>query len=111
MKTNSLFRALFAVASAALLVTQLAVADSPREHLSLDANWKFHFGDDRHFSNRGTASFLCQVARIAFSTSGCQSSLRRVPGSVAAPALVQSIVQHEESMCLCPEKWGEESNQ
>ncbi len=29
-----------------MLVTQLPAAESPREHLSLDANWKFHLGDD-----------------------------------------------------------------
>src|ERR1700674_3803413 len=27
-------------------VTQVAGTDLPREHLSLDANWKFHLGDD-----------------------------------------------------------------
>ena len=31
---------------AALWVMQLAAAESPREHLSLDANWKFLPGDD-----------------------------------------------------------------
>ncbi len=35
-------------------------ADSPREHLSLDANWKFHLGDDwsdaLHLENSGTGS-------------------------------------------------------
>ena len=25
---------------------RLEAADSPREHLSLDANWKFHLGDN-----------------------------------------------------------------
>ena len=33
-------------ACAALFVTQLASAESPRERLSLDANWKFHLGDE-----------------------------------------------------------------
>jgi beta-galactosidase len=33
-------------ACASLLAAQLAVAGSPREHLSLDANWKFHLGDE-----------------------------------------------------------------
>ena len=33
-------------ACAALLATRLLAADSPREHLSLDAGWKFHLGDD-----------------------------------------------------------------
>ena len=31
---------------AAVLVAPAACADSPREHLSLDANWRFHLGDD-----------------------------------------------------------------
>jgi beta-galactosidase len=30
----------------AVFTLNLAVADSPREHLSLDAHWKFHLGDD-----------------------------------------------------------------
>ena len=30
----------------AAAVFNLAAADAPREHLSLDANWKFHLGDD-----------------------------------------------------------------
>ena len=37
---------LFAGAVALLVVTQSAFADTPREHLSLDASWKFHLGDD-----------------------------------------------------------------
>jgi beta-galactosidase len=60
MKTISLLRALFTGACAALLVAQLSAADSPREHLSLDANWKFHLGDDwpdaLHLENSGTGS-------------------------------------------------------
>ncbi len=32
--------------AAALFTLNLSAADSPREHLSLDANWKFHLGDD-----------------------------------------------------------------
>jgi len=36
---------LLALAVAAFTVNSFA-ADSPREHLSLDANWKFHMGDD-----------------------------------------------------------------
>src|SRR4051794_26516270 len=28
------------------IVTSLEAADSPREHLSIDSNWKFHLGDD-----------------------------------------------------------------
>jgi beta-galactosidase len=39
-------------------VTQVAGADLPREHLSLDVNWKFHLGDDwpdaLHLENSGT---------------------------------------------------------
>jgi len=46
MKTIPLFRILFAAACAASLVVRLSAADMPREHLSLDANWKFHLGDD-----------------------------------------------------------------
>ncbi|HEV2437795.1 MAG TPA: hypothetical protein VG077_17505 [Verrucomicrobiae bacterium] len=38
MKTDSLPRALFAGACAALRVTQLSAADSPREHFWLDAD-------------------------------------------------------------------------
>jgi beta-galactosidase len=55
---TTLFRTLRAGACAVLFVAQLAAAQSPpvphgsavpeggREHLSLDANWKFHLGDD-----------------------------------------------------------------
>jgi beta-galactosidase len=32
--------------AAALFTLNLSAADSPREHLLLDANWKFHLGDD-----------------------------------------------------------------
>jgi beta-galactosidase len=46
MKIIPVIRTLIASAFAALWVTQLAAADSPREHLSLDTNWKFHLGDD-----------------------------------------------------------------
>jgi len=35
-----------AVATLALTLTAAAQTNSPREHLSLDANWKFHLGDD-----------------------------------------------------------------
>jgi len=60
MKNISLFRALFAGVCAALLVTQLSAAGSPREHLLLDANWKFHLGDDwpdaLHLENSGTGA-------------------------------------------------------
>jgi beta-galactosidase len=58
MKMMRPFRVLSDIAFAALLATQLAAADSPREHLSLDANWKFHLGDDwpdaLHLENSGT---------------------------------------------------------
>jgi beta-galactosidase len=39
-------RTLIAGACAALWITSLAAAESPRERLSLDTNWKFHLGDD-----------------------------------------------------------------
>jgi beta-galactosidase len=32
--------------AAAAFALNLSAADSPREHLSLDANWRFHLGDD-----------------------------------------------------------------
>src|SRR5450755_3243820 len=58
MKIIGLFRFLSSFASAALVATQVAFADSPHEHLSLDANWKFHLGDDwpdaLHLENSGT---------------------------------------------------------
>jgi beta-galactosidase len=60
MKIVIVRRALFAGACAAWLATQLSAADSPRQHLSLDANWKFHLGDDwpdaLHLENSGTGS-------------------------------------------------------
>jgi beta-galactosidase len=43
---NLLARFMIVGTCAALCVAQLSAADSPREHLSLDANWKFHLGDD-----------------------------------------------------------------
>ncbi len=46
MKNTILPRRLLAGACAALFAMQLSAADSPRERLSLDANWKFHLGDD-----------------------------------------------------------------
>ncbi len=43
-----------------MMVARLSAADSPREHLSLDSNWKFHLGDDwpdaLHLENSGTGS-------------------------------------------------------
>ena len=57
---RSLVRTLVTGACAMFLVTQVFAADSPREHLSLDANWKFHLGDDwpdaLHLENSGTGS-------------------------------------------------------
>ena len=57
---NSPFSVLAGLAAATLLVPQLATAQSPREHLSLDANWRFHPGDDwpdaLHLENSGTGS-------------------------------------------------------
>jgi beta-galactosidase len=42
------------------IMIRLEAANSPREHLSLDANWKFHLGDDwpdaLHLENSGTGS-------------------------------------------------------
>jgi beta-galactosidase len=59
-KIISAIRVLIVTACSALLVTQLSAADSPREHLSLDAGWKFHLGDDwpnaLHLENSGTGS-------------------------------------------------------
>src|SRR5271157_4790212 len=60
MKITATIRVLSVGACAALLVMRLSAADSPREHLSLDANWKFHLGDDwpeaLHLENSGTGS-------------------------------------------------------
>jgi beta-galactosidase len=60
IKPNLVFCVLSGIACAALLASQLAAAESPREHLSLDAGWKFHLGDDwpdaLHLENSGTGS-------------------------------------------------------
>ena len=60
MKIVPIGRALIGCLCAALLVTQLTAAESPREHLSLDAGWKFHLGDNwpdaLHLENAGTGS-------------------------------------------------------
>ena len=60
MKIIPVIRTLIAGACGALLVTQLSAADLLRERLSLDANWKFHLGDDwpdaLHLENSGTGS-------------------------------------------------------
>jgi beta-galactosidase len=59
MKSTFFLRALLAVAVAALFVPAV-FADSQREHLSLDANWKFHLGDDwpnaLHLDKAGASS-------------------------------------------------------
>ncbi len=48
MKFTALGRRCFVTTLFAILAANLFAAgtDSPREHLSLDANWKFHLGDD-----------------------------------------------------------------
>lgn len=46
MQITSLIRSSFFGAFAFLLVVPLFAAESPSERLSLDANWKFHLGDD-----------------------------------------------------------------
>ena len=60
MNIVSAFRALLLGACAALFVPRPVAAESPREHLSLDANWRFHLGDDwpdaLHLENSGTGS-------------------------------------------------------
>src|SRR5208337_5343065 len=60
MKFLPLIHALVAGAFAVRWATPLAAADSPREHLCLDANWKFHLGDDwpdaLHLENSGTGA-------------------------------------------------------
>ncbi|HEV2455828.1 MAG TPA: hypothetical protein VGY98_16305, partial [Verrucomicrobiae bacterium] len=60
IKTIPLIRLLLAGACLAFISTRLMAADSPREHLSLDTNWKFHLGDDwpdaLHLENSGTGS-------------------------------------------------------
>ncbi|HSU57422.1 MAG TPA: beta-galactosidase GalA [Candidatus Dormibacteraeota bacterium] len=39
-------RAAFSAWCATVVISQVSATASPREHLSLDANWKFHLGDD-----------------------------------------------------------------
>jgi len=60
MKATSLIHCLIAGAFAGLFLTSHAAGESLREHLSLDANWKFHLGDDwpdaQHLENAGTGS-------------------------------------------------------
>jgi beta-galactosidase len=57
MKIISLIGCLI-IAAGTSFTSRLLAADSPREHLSLDANWKFHLGDDwpdaLHLENSGT---------------------------------------------------------
>ncbi|MDR3458484.1 MAG: beta-galactosidase GalA [Verrucomicrobiae bacterium] len=61
-KLGNTFPVSFFVSACAvfLLTVQLAAAGLPREHLSLDAGWKFHLGDDwpeaLHLENSGTGS-------------------------------------------------------
>ena len=60
MKIASLLRLFIAGVSSTLPAAPLSAADAPREHLALDANWKFHLGDDwpdaLHLENSGTGS-------------------------------------------------------
>ncbi len=60
MRITSLVHFLFVGACAVVLGALPALARSPREHLSLDANWSFHLGDDwpdaLSFVNSGTGS-------------------------------------------------------
>jgi beta-galactosidase len=46
MRLKSIHCVCLTVACVAILSYSASAADSPREHLSLDANWKFHLGDD-----------------------------------------------------------------
>jgi beta-galactosidase len=48
MNSTRCFQQLLAATFLAILTATLSAAEtnSPREHLSLDANWKFHLGDD-----------------------------------------------------------------
>ena len=59
IRTIDFFRNVFIAACAATMIGQSSIA-APREHLSLDANWKFHLGDDwpdaLHLENSGTGS-------------------------------------------------------
>src|SRR5690349_9920696 len=61
MKIIAPFRAvLVATCAASVFLTHPVFADASHEHLSLDANWKFHLGDDwpdaLHLENSGTGS-------------------------------------------------------
>ncbi len=46
MQIQQLISRWLLVSLLAVSVSKITAADSPREHLSLDANWKFHLGDD-----------------------------------------------------------------
>lgn len=46
MRAQTIYQYLVITACVGLLAARLQAADAPREHLSLDANWKFHLGDD-----------------------------------------------------------------
>src|ERR1017187_2560219 len=60
MNRISRFYALFLLVMAVFPVAVGRAAATPREHLSLDAGWKFHLGDDwpdaLHLENSGTGS-------------------------------------------------------
>jgi len=60
MNITPLVRNLGFCACAFLLVSETGIAQSPREHLSLDENWRFHLGDEwpdaLHLENSGTGS-------------------------------------------------------
>ncbi|MGO8763778.1 MAG: hypothetical protein ACLQSR_01425 [Limisphaerales bacterium] len=60
LKTTRFARALFVGACTLLVATRVLADDSPREHLSLDLNWKFHLGDDwpgaLHLDKAGSAT-------------------------------------------------------
>ena len=46
MRCSQHFLVLLSFITAVIAAPNVFAADSPREHLSLDANWKFHLGDD-----------------------------------------------------------------
>ena len=46
MQIHSIIRCGLLVSLCVLSISKTSAADAPREHLSLDANWKFHLGDD-----------------------------------------------------------------
>jgi beta-galactosidase len=60
MKSLPLIFIRLCIIAAVSLALTASAADSPREHLSLDANWKFHLGDDwpdaLHLDKAGASS-------------------------------------------------------